>query len=150
MPTQRSTLFSTEPSTRTSGQLTRACWDVDARLTAAAAVGPLPIYQQVKLQKRSQSVWMFFELQKVKLSYFWTKICSENICFLSILFFFFFPGLPVPAREEFTEMALLCEHIPSTCAAGQANQTIMLQQNEQQDGHKPIHKWHTVKRRKLQ
>lgn len=48
--------------------------------------------------------------------------------------------LTVAGREEFTEMALLCEHIPSRCTAGQANQTIMLRQNEQQDSRSPIHK----------
>lgn len=37
-------------------------------------------------------------------------------------------------------MALLCEHIPSRCTPGQANQTIILQQNEQQESRNPIHK----------
>lgn len=48
--------------------------------------------------------------------------------------------LPLPAREEFTEMALLCEHIPSTCTAGQVNQSIQLQLNKQQESQSPIHK----------
>lgn len=48
--------------------------------------------------------------------------------------------LTVPGREEFTEMALLCEHIPSRCTAGQAKKAIILRQNEQQDIRSPIHK----------
>lgn len=36
--------------------------------------------------------------------------------------------LPLSARDELTEVTLLCGHTPSTCRAGQADQNFMLQE----------------------
>lgn len=104
---------------------------------------PLPDLPAGKAAEKNVNA---FEPCWLVMSFFQTNKNVEVIgrIFAFSLFFPVFFCLTVPGREEFTEMARLCVHGASRCTAGQAKQTIILRQNEQQDSRHPIHKRYCV------